>query len=871
MRVFLGGTCNGSNWRDEIIPSLSIDFYNPVKDEWNEEAYHEEIQAKLDSNYFLYCLTPKYTGFFSFAEVINESFHYSNQTIFCFLTEDGTEKFSKDEIESLKELGSRVVENGGLWFENLEEVTSFLNSTQENRVQLSKYDFFISYGRKHSSSLASKLNHSFIKEGKTVWMDKFCIPTGVDFQISINDGITKSDNFIYIISPYSVQSEYCTKELEVALKYGKRIIPILHIMEDGLEDLMHPEIQKLNWFYFDSERKFQHGFSELIKTTSTDSGYLESNTKWLQKAVEWDSNDRNRDYLLGETETILAEAWYDDAIEKEKSPPPSDLNKEFINVSVDWINQLKKRKKRNGYIIRALSVVMTIASVIAVIMFFQAETARGIAVNAKEETEIERDNAKKAERAAEDAREEAVEAEKEAVRQKQLAQEEERKAKKAENEATDAKDEAEREREIALQAKEDEIKAKDEANEAKDLAVENAKIAKEEAKKSSTLLLIDYAKELFSQANEIKEENTEFAKKIALFAYEINKEFNDNLTNQDAFELANYFQSYKGKKLDTKQAIKKIKAVKNKIFVHDLSGNISELGGTEIFNSKEIELNEFNHFDINSKYKKLIISNAVSDVHIYEINDNSLNQLSQFKFNRETVIDVLMTGNFAYILTSRGVYKLNPNTNKSERILTQNATKGSKLKFNSNNLIAIIKNNIYNITKNNKYNLNNKLTALCFLDNENVVCGDVDGKIYHVNINQSNYTPKRIGVEKHNFEISSIRYSNKNNLLYTCSVDETVKMWPLNENYQQIREADIISHNGYLSWVRDINFVDKSQKWLAIGGDKKQIKYIPAKYDFIYENFKNKVVSLNDEELNSLIKNMSIKDLNKIMISARGK
>ena len=296
MKVFLGGTCNESEWRDAIIPKLSIDYYNPVKDEWSEEAFQEEIQAKLDCNYFLYCLTPRYTGYFSFAEVINESFHYSNQTIFCFLNEDGDHIFSKEETESLKELGSRVVENGGLWLENLEEVATFLNSTQEDRIQLNKYDFFISYGRKHSSSLASKLNHSFIKEGKTVWMDKFCIPTGVDFQMSINDGITKSDNFIYIISPHSVQSEYCTKELEVALKYGKRIIPLLHVMEPGLEELMHPEIQKLNWFYFDSERKFQHGFTELIKTTSTDPGYLEANTKWLQKAVEWDSQNKNLAY-----------------------------------------------------------------------------------------------------------------------------------------------------------------------------------------------------------------------------------------------------------------------------------------------------------------------------------------------------------------------------------------------------------------------------------------------------------------------------------------------------------------------------------------------------------------------------------------------
>ncbi|MFT5819818.1 MAG: hypothetical protein ACI8ZM_001043 [Crocinitomix sp.] len=129
----------------------------------------------------------------------------------------------------------------------------------------------------------------------------------------IEEGITRSDNFIYIISPHSVQSEYCTKELELALKYGKRIIPILHIMVSRLKDLIQSEIKKLNWIYIDAERKFQHELSELITITSADSGHVENNTKWLQKAIKCDSNARNKDFLLSETRTILAEHWYNDA------------------------------------------------------------------------------------------------------------------------------------------------------------------------------------------------------------------------------------------------------------------------------------------------------------------------------------------------------------------------------------------------------------------------------------------------------------------------------------------------------------------------------------------------------------------------------
>ncbi len=40
-------------------------------------------------------------------------------------------------------------------------------------------------------------------------------------------GIENADNFFYFISPHSVVSDYCQKELAHALKYNKRIAPLL--------------------------------------------------------------------------------------------------------------------------------------------------------------------------------------------------------------------------------------------------------------------------------------------------------------------------------------------------------------------------------------------------------------------------------------------------------------------------------------------------------------------------------------------------------------------------------------------------------------------------------------------------------------------
>ena len=45
-KVFLGGTCNESTWRDKLIAMLEIDYFNPVVDDWTEECYQEELRQR---------------------------------------------------------------------------------------------------------------------------------------------------------------------------------------------------------------------------------------------------------------------------------------------------------------------------------------------------------------------------------------------------------------------------------------------------------------------------------------------------------------------------------------------------------------------------------------------------------------------------------------------------------------------------------------------------------------------------------------------------------------------------------------------------------------------------------------------------------
>jgi hypothetical protein len=97
------------------------------------------------------------------------------------------------------------------------------------------FDAFISYGRADSKAFAAKLQARLLEQGFKAWFDFNDIPLAVNFQNQIDEGIEKANNFLFIIAPHSVNSDYCRKEIELAIKLNKRIIPLLHVEQISQE------------------------------------------------------------------------------------------------------------------------------------------------------------------------------------------------------------------------------------------------------------------------------------------------------------------------------------------------------------------------------------------------------------------------------------------------------------------------------------------------------------------------------------------------------------------------------------------------------------------------------------------------------------
>jgi WD40 repeat protein len=235
-------------------------------------------------------------------------------------------------------------------------------------------DVFVSYSRA-DSDFVRQLNDALQAQGKTTWFDQENIAAGSDFQAEIFRGIESCDNFLFVISPNSVNSPYCAGEVEHAAKLGKRFVTVLHQSVSVVS--LHPELANVQWIDFNkNDGNFYANFSELIRTLDTDREHVRSHTKWSQRALDWVNRQRGKDLLLRGNEFAIAEAWLMAADADKKSPPVTTLQRDFLTASQAAIEAAIRREKRIAMIIRSLLGIVSVACVVAFIQYRQANFQR---------------------------------------------------------------------------------------------------------------------------------------------------------------------------------------------------------------------------------------------------------------------------------------------------------------------------------------------------------------------------------------------------------------------------------------------------------------------------------------------------------------
>ena len=127
-KVFLGGTCNESNWREELIEMLEIGYFDPVSEKWTPKMKKEELDQRDDCDFLLYVITPKMTGVYSVAEAVDDSCHHPTKTILCVLDKDGKDEWNESQKMSMSSVAALIKGNGAKVFCSLKSVADYVNS-----------------------------------------------------------------------------------------------------------------------------------------------------------------------------------------------------------------------------------------------------------------------------------------------------------------------------------------------------------------------------------------------------------------------------------------------------------------------------------------------------------------------------------------------------------------------------------------------------------------------------------------------------------------------------------------------------------------------------------------------------------------------
>lgn len=131
-KIFLGGTCNDSTWREILIPMLNgFDYFNPVVDDWTEDDYQNELKEREICDICLYTITPQMIGSYSIAEVVDDSNKRPEKTVLIILSSDGTKEFDTSQLKSLMKVKELVEINGAKTFLSLESFVKDLNDISQ--------------------------------------------------------------------------------------------------------------------------------------------------------------------------------------------------------------------------------------------------------------------------------------------------------------------------------------------------------------------------------------------------------------------------------------------------------------------------------------------------------------------------------------------------------------------------------------------------------------------------------------------------------------------------------------------------------------------------------------------------------------------
>jgi TPR repeat protein len=210
-----------------------------------------------------------------------------------------------------------------------------------------KLRVFISYSR-DDLKFADQLDAALNTCGFECLIDRHGISGGEDWKRRLGNLTSEADTVVFVLSASSARSDICAWEVEESARLNKRILPIICRALEGTSP--PPRLRDLNYVFFYEEPKvsdsgFGTGLANLVAALNTDFDWLREHTRYLQRAIEWDTRGRPANRLLSGDDIAEAKAW---AARRPKSAAePTALHLEFIRASEEEADaRLSEQRKQ---------------------------------------------------------------------------------------------------------------------------------------------------------------------------------------------------------------------------------------------------------------------------------------------------------------------------------------------------------------------------------------------------------------------------------------------------------------------------------------------------------------------------------------------
>src|SRR5947207_15153833 len=227
-------------------------------------------------------------------------------------------------------------------------------------------EVFISYSRKDKECVR-RLYEALRQRDREAWLDWQDIRPTEEWMQAIYGAIEGADAFVFVLTPDSVASVVCGREISHAAAHNKRMVPI--VAQDVDAAAVPEPLAKLQWIFCRDGDDFEKATDTLISALDTDLKWVHAHTRLLTRAIEWNANGKNNSFVLRGDDLRSAEQWLAEA-GAQKERQPTALQSEYIIAS------RKAAARRQRITLGSVTFGFVVAIVLAVVAFFAEARAK---------------------------------------------------------------------------------------------------------------------------------------------------------------------------------------------------------------------------------------------------------------------------------------------------------------------------------------------------------------------------------------------------------------------------------------------------------------------------------------------------------------